>query len=416
MNARRPDEGGRRLRHPLDEPHGRRHVRRRRRSARWSPAIGRSSSTSSLPQVPAGRRERLADGLGRRRRRRGRRRRARASRRRSSPRSTPACASARWSRSSAPRGLGPHRRPRRRAEAQRVEDEQAARAEAPRWPRPRSAAPARPARPDAARPAPRLASAAPDAGPRPRRRRPDARAAGARRVLLAGPPAALGRPSSTRSAGRPRAAPAGARGHQGVRPAAEARRLRRQGPARLLRRPTATGEPVEVHLHLSGEHDRHDPPRARARSSTARAGRVARRRHSEDYLVYRVLDALTDSFWPSSSSARPSASTSWRRRSSSTAQRHGRGATSSACAASSSELQPARCSPQRDLLAIGRATLLERCPGLEGDGRATTFRDVHDHLLQHRRRARATCATCSRRCRHLPLDATPTASTRWPRA
>ena len=81
-----------------------------------------------------------------------------------------------------------------------------------------------------------------------------------------------------RRAARP--APARRRGLPGVRPAPEARRLRRARPARLLRRPgsrTGCPTPIEVHFHITPRADRRHPPPRRLRP---RAHQAAARRCS----------------------------------------------------------------------------------------------------------------------------------------
>ena len=99
----------------------------------------------------------------------------------------------------------------------------------------------------------------------------------------------------------------------------------------------------------------------------------------EEYVVYRVLDALTDSFFPfvqeiddaieamedACADARP------------TADRLGE------VFELKRELADIRriVMPQRDLLASG-GDLIQRLPGLSGDAAHDYFRDVYDHLVR----------------------------------
>ena len=154
-----------------------------------------------------------------------------------------------------------------------------------------------------------------------------------------------------------RPAPDGDRGHARVRPAAEGRRLRRPRPARLLHRArvqrrrrascsrsrststsparcdlTVHREPCRCSTRLHHELEPADP-------------------HEEDYLVYQILDGLTDAFYPRRSSARGA-----HRRARGRRARRGRGASScaesTACKQEVHELQrlhrrPARPVPDR---------------------------------------------------------------------
>jgi magnesium transporter len=138
------------------------------------------------------------------------------------------------------------------------------------------------------------------------------------------------------------------------------------------------GEPVEVHLHLSGAWmitvRRDDAPALAAAVHYL----AAETPNTEEEAIYRVLDALTDSFFPvldrmddeiddlmDAMIARPR-----------TDQRQ--------------ELFLMRrrliemrriVAPQRDVLARG-SDLLGRLPGLEADDARDWFRDVYDHLLR----------------------------------
>jgi magnesium transporter len=137
-------------------------------------------------------------------------------------------------------------------------------------------------------------------------------------------------------------------------------------------------ELVEVHLHISGSwlltvHRRpcrhlHDARRF------AQQGRL----RSEEYAVYKVLDALTDSFFPVLERLD---------------DRIDQLEDAMAEMASRSDRQEIfalkrelvgmrqRVNPQRDLLASG-GELIHRLPGFSGDEAHDYFRDVYDHLLR----------------------------------
>ena len=134
------------------------------------------------------------------------------------------------------------------------------------------------------------------------RRRPTASPSCARRATSSGSTSWLRRPTRSRRAGELlRLARAGDRGHAALRPAPEARRVRR-----LRRCSCSTGctgghdvLPVEVHCYISRRATW--SPCAAGRASTSTRPRRALADHSsdiEEYIVYRVLDALTDSFFP----------------------------------------------------------------------------------------------------------------------
>ena len=99
--------------------------------------------------------------------------------------------------------------------------------------------------------------------------------------------------------------------------------------------------------------------------------------HSEQFLLYRVFDALTDSFFPLLARW-TTRSTSSRRRCSRTRP------TSSSSGCSRSSASSSRCArssrPQRDLFARSVDQIAE-LPGLELDER-DYFRDVYDHLIR----------------------------------
>ena len=60
----RARQGRRRVRDPVDEPHGRRHVRRRRDGRARDRRSASAASTASLPNLPESARSKLADSLG----------------------------------------------------------------------------------------------------------------------------------------------------------------------------------------------------------------------------------------------------------------------------------------------------------------------------------------------------------------
>jgi magnesium transporter len=138
------------------------------------------------------------------------------------------------------------------------------------------------------------------------------------------------------------------------------------------------GEPVEVHFHVSGQWmiTVHQAGHALLAQAATRIKREAPK--TEEEAIYRVLDALTDSFFPvldtvddridelmDAMLVKPSQD-----------QRE--------------ELFHLRrklielrriATPQRDILARG-GDVLGRLPGLEADDARDWFRDVYDHLVR----------------------------------
>jgi len=140
----------------------------------------------------------------------------------------------------------------------------------------------------------------------------------------------------------------------------------------------AEPQPVEVHIYISGDFIitvHHDPCR-----HLFDIGKRLReqRPESEEYIVYRILDALTDSFFPLLSQVDDEIDE-----------------LEDAMIQTPSEEQLHRIfslkrelvalrrvvTPQRDLLASG-GDLIQRVPGLEEDAAHDYFRDVYDHLIR----------------------------------
>jgi len=140
----------------------------------------------------------------------------------------------------------------------------------------------------------------------------------------------------------------------------------------------AEGRPIEVHMHVSGSwivtvrpgacRDLHQL-KERLRDNDA---------HAEEYIVYRILDALTDSFFPlldemdNEIDRLEDAMIQGVKQE----QLH-------RLFALKRELVTLRriVTPQRDLLASG-GDLIIRIPGLSGDKTHDYFRDVYDHLIR----------------------------------
>ena len=147
-------------------------------------------------------------------------------------------------------------------------------------------------------------SLAPDGGSGDRRPRAARRPARARRVLLARPHRPLRRGHQGDGRG-PRPAPGGDRGHDRVRPAPEARLLRRPRAVRLLH-----GAQADTTRARSCSSPSRSTSTSRAASWSPSAARSARELDAlheeldatdpkaEDYIVYRVFDVLTDAFYP----------------------------------------------------------------------------------------------------------------------
>ena len=136
--------------------------------------------------------------------------------------------------------------------------------------------------------------------------------------------------------------------------------------------------PVEVHVYISGESIVTVRPGSCTHLDDARKRLEAQRVGAEEYIVYRVLDALTDSFFPmveriddrieemeDEALSEPGADR----------------------LAEVFELKRELADirrivlPQRDLLASG-GDLIQRLPGLSSDMAHDYFRDVYDHLVR----------------------------------
>jgi magnesium transporter len=136
--------------------------------------------------------------------------------------------------------------------------------------------------------------------------------------------------------------------------------------------------PVEVHVYVSGESIVTVRPGSCAHLDDAKKRLQTHDVDAEEYVVYRVLDALTDSFFPmveriddrieemeDEALSEPGADR----------------------LAEVFELKRELADirrivlPQRDLLASG-GDLIQRLPGLSGDMAHDYFRDVYDHLVR----------------------------------
>lgn len=138
------------------------------------------------------------------------------------------------------------------------------------------------------------------------------------------------------------------------------------------------GEPLEVHLLVTGDalvtvrRDRC----ATLLGARARVAEVPPER--EEYAVYRVLDALTDSFFPGLERIDDEVDD---------LEERVVAGTDADCLAQIVALKRSLTTlrrlvgPQRDILA-GAGTLFSGLPGFTGDGAHDYFRDVHDHLLR----------------------------------
>ena len=136
--------------------------------------------------------------------------------------------------------------------------------------------------------------------------------------------------------------------------------------------------PVEVHVYISGESIVTVRPGSCTHLDDAKKRLETHNVDAEEYIVYRVLDALTDSFFPmveriddrieemeDEALSEPGADR----------------------LAEVFELKRELADirrivlPQRDLLASG-GDLIQRLPGLSGDMAHDYFRDVYDHLVR----------------------------------
>jgi magnesium transporter len=137
--------------------------------------------------------------------------------------------------------------------------------------------------------------------------------------------------------------------------------------------------PVEVHCYISGDYLVTVRPGSCTHLDDAKTRLADHIGDVEEYIVYRVLDALTDSFFPvvqriddkieaMEDEAMTEAANSDRLAMVFELKR---------------ELADIRriILPQRDLLASG-GDLIQRLPGLSGDAAHDYFRDVYDHLVR----------------------------------
>ena len=136
--------------------------------------------------------------------------------------------------------------------------------------------------------------------------------------------------------------------------------------------------PVEVHLYISGESIVTIRPGTCFHLDEAKKRLIDHSTDVEEYVVYRVLDALTDSFFPMTQEiedrieemedealAEPGA------------DRLGEVFELKRQVGDIRRL----VNPQRDLLASG-GDLIQRLPGLSSDNAHDYFRDVYDHLVR----------------------------------
>ena len=141
----------------------------------------------------------------------------------------------------------------------------------------------------------------------------------------------------------------------------------------------ADSEPVEVHLYVSGHfvitvHRSHCPHLLEARRLFT-DGRAPR---SEEYLVYKILDALTDSFFPVLEAMDEEIDRIEEQMLTRTTDEH-----RNRILQLRHVLVDLRrvVTPQRDLLQTG-GDFISDVPGLEGDRATHLFRDIYDHLIR----------------------------------
>jgi magnesium transporter len=140
----------------------------------------------------------------------------------------------------------------------------------------------------------------------------------------------------------------------------------------------AEGRPIEVHMHISGSWIVTVRPGACRDLHQLKDRLKDRDGEAEEYIVYRILDALTDSFFPlldqmdnEIDSLEDAMMQGVQQQ-----QLH-------RLFALKRELVTLRriVTPQRDLLASG-GDLISRIPGLTDDKTHDYFRDVYDHLIR----------------------------------
>jgi magnesium transporter len=136
--------------------------------------------------------------------------------------------------------------------------------------------------------------------------------------------------------------------------------------------------PVEVHNYISGEYIVTVRPGSCMHLEEVKKRLLDHPADVEEYIVYRVLDALTDSFFP------------FVQRIDEKIEEMEDQALSEAGADRLAEVFELKRDlsdvrrivlPQRDLLASG-GDLIQRLPGLSGDAAHDYFRDVYDHLVR----------------------------------
>jgi magnesium transporter len=138
-------------------------------------------------------------------------------------------------------------------------------------------------------------------------------------------------------------------------------------------------DPIEVHLHISGSWIVTVRPGSCRHLHDLKDRLAKRNDDAEEYIVYRILDALTDSFFPVLSDmdeAIDELEDSMIEGAAAQEQLH-------RLFSLKRELVTLRriITPQRDLLASG-GDLIMRIPGLTGDSAHDYFRDVYDHLIR----------------------------------
>jgi magnesium transporter len=138
-------------------------------------------------------------------------------------------------------------------------------------------------------------------------------------------------------------------------------------------------DPIEVHLHISGSWIVTVRPGDCRHLHDLKRKLGDRTDDVEEYIVYRILDALTDSFFPLLSQMDESIDEL------EDAMVEGAAAQEQLHRLFSLKRQLVTLrrivTPQRDLLASG-GDLISRIPGLTGDDAHDYFRDVYDHLIR----------------------------------
>ena len=211
----------------------------------------------------------------------------------------------------------------------------------------------------------------------------------------------------------PRPAPAGGRGHPGVRPAPEDRRLRRPPADRLLRRPATRRAATTPSRSTSTSSGGCIVTVHRGRCTPLDGAARARRRATPtDEIVYRILDALTDSFFPCCATLEAAVDALERRASRArperapTTHRDRLRGTPVPAAAGDRRRSATSSTPRRE--AIGA-----RCAGLEAEAHATTFaRRLRPPRAGRVDLHRLLPRPAHRGAQRLPVNATSNRSTR----